>query len=207
MIFDPASLNLSALFVDPHMFDSRRTWRRAGFHVQDPAKDIECMVAAHPSAPGCLFKRYTNDVSRKKQHENYARRLAGAEALAKFIANERLAHVVVAKKRLCKLSDRFRPSHILVVERLDIFSEDESARRYRDVADPVLRDLLAVLVRFKGLDSNSKNVAFTRDGRIAFVDLEHWDRTDRDRVRLKNIGDYLSKEKFKLARKILGTLE
>ena len=70
-----------------------------------------------------------------------------------------------------------------------------------------LRDLLRVLVKFKGLDSNSKNVAIARDGRIAFVDLEHWDRTDRDRVRLKSIATYLSKSQRKIAKKILGDLE
>ena len=71
----------------------------------------------------------------------------------------------------------------------------------------MLRDLLRVLVRHRGLDSNSKNVQFTRDGKIAFVDLEHWDRTDRDRVRLKSIGDYLSKSGRRLARRILEELE
>lgn len=207
MVFDPRSLALDALFVDPDMFDSRRAWQRTGFEVLDPAKVTECMVAAHPLAPGYLFKKYANDISLKEQRKNYEMRLAGAGGLAKFIATERLSHVVVPQKHLHELPKKFRshdrPSYILVVERLDILGKDESARRYGDIAEPVLRELLRVLVAFKGLDSNSKNVQFTRDGRIAFVDLEHWDRDDRDEVRLKSIGNYLSKEKLKLARRIL----
>jgi len=31
--------------------------------VLDPAKDTECMVAAHRSAPGYLFKKYTDESS------------------------------------------------------------------------------------------------------------------------------------------------
>jgi septum formation topological specificity factor MinE len=211
MTFDPASISLDALFVDPDMFDSRRAWRRAGFEVLDPAKDTECMVAAHPSTPGYLFKKYGNDVSPKEQSKNYAARIEGAAQLAKFITAERLAHVVVPQKHLHELPKKFRshdrPTYILVVERLNILGKDESARRYHDIAEPVLRELLSVLVRYKGLDSNSKNVQFTRDGKIAFVDLENWGRKDRDEVRLKSIGNYLSKERLKLARKILDELE
>ena len=211
MIFDPKAFPLDALFVDPRMFDSRRSWKRAGFEVLDPAKDTECMVAAHPSAPGCLFKKYTIDVSPKEQRANYRARIAGAEALALFIAAEGLVHVVAPRKYLHDLSGAFRtddqPAHVLVVERLNIVGRSASEDRYRNIAEPILRDLLRVLVRFKGLDSNSKNVQFTQAGKIAFVDLENWERTDRERVRLKSIGEYLSKDRYKLAKKILGDLE
>jgi hypothetical protein len=211
MTFDPTSLDLNALFVEPGMFDSRAAWRAAGFTILDPAKVTECMVAAHPSAPGHLFKKYTNNVSLKEQGKNYETRIAGAEALAKFIDRKCLQHVVVPRKHLHELPKKFRThdrsSYVLVVEHLAILGKDESERRYHDVAEPVLRELLRVLARFKGLDSNAKNVQFTRDGRIAFVDLEHWDRQDRDKVRLKSIGSYLSKEKLKLARRILAELE
>ncbi len=212
MTFHPESIDLGALFVDPAMFASRSAWRRAGFAVLDPAKVSECMVASHPSAPGYLFKKYADDVPPKEQRKNYQARIEGAEKLAKLVARERLQHVVVPRKRLHELPKRFRsrdrPSYVLVVERLDVLGPDESVLRYRDVAEPVLRELLRVLVRFKGLDSNAKNVPFTRDGRIAFVDLEHWDRReDRGEVRLKSIGRYLSAERLELARRILDDLE
>lgn len=207
MTFDPKSLKLDALFLDRSMFDSRAAWRRAGFTVVDPSKPSECMAASHPSAPGYLFKKYADDVPIKEQNKNYETRIEGAAKLARFIEKEGLRHVVVPQKSLHDLPRRFgKSSRILVAERLDILGPDESMHHYRDVAEPVLRDLLRVLVKFKGLDSNAKNVPFTRDGRIAFVDLEHWDR-DRDKIRLKSIGNYLSKERLKLARKILDELE
>ena len=208
MVFDPKSLDLDKLFTDADMFDSRRTWRLTGFDVLEPAKKTECMVAAHRSAPGYLFKKYADDVSQKEQHANYAARIEGAGRLAEFVRHEDLQHIVVPKKHLHELPKSFRkPACVLVVERLDIVGSEASERRYRNVADGVLRDLLRVIVRFKGLDSNSKNVQFTQGGKIAFIDLENWGRTDRDEVRLKSIGSYLSKDRLKLARKILDELE
>ena len=208
MPFDPKALDLDGLFSDPDMFESRKAWRRAGFDVLDPAKDTECMVAAHPSAPGYLFKKYADDVSQKEQRENYAARIEGAARLAELIRRERLAHVVAPRKHLHALPKSFgKSSSVLVVERLDIVGRDESERRYHDIADGVLRDLLRVLVALPGLDSNSKNVQFTRDGKIAFVDLENWGRKDRKEVKLKSIGSYLSKDRLKLARRILDELE
>jgi len=211
MAFDPKSLDLGALFHDPSMFDSRRAWRRTGFEVLDPAKNSECMVAAHPSAPGCLFKKYTPAVSPKEQRKNYRARIEGAEALARLIATKGLKHVVAPKKHLHELPRSFqtddRPALVLVVERLDVVGRSASEARFHDVAEPVLRELLVVLTHHKGLDSNSKNVQFTRAGQIAFVDLENWARTDRHRVRLKSIGEYLSSDRRKLARKILRELK
>ena len=206
--FDPKSLDLGRLFADPDMFDSRRTWRRAGFDVLDPAKDTECMVAGHPAAPGCLFKKYVDAVSQKEQSANYAARIEGAVRLAEIIRRERLQHVVVPGKHLHDLPKSFgKSSSVLVVERLDVVGPGESERRYRDIAEVVLRELLHVLVALPGLDSNSKNIQFTRGGKIAFVDLENWGRTDRDKVRLKSIGSYLSKDRLKIARRILDELE
>jgi hypothetical protein len=204
VIFDPKSLDLAALFVDPDMFDKRRAWRRAGFDILDPAKDTECMVAAHPSAPGYLFKKYADDVSKKEQNANYAARIEGAARVAEIIRREGLQHVSVPQKYLHELPKSFgKKARVLIVERIDIVGREESERRYQDIADNVLRELLRVLVALPGLDSNSKNVQFTYDGKIAFVDLENWGRTDRDKVRLKSIGSYLSPNKLTLARAIL----
>ena len=206
MSFDPRALDLDRIFTDPDMFDSRKAWRRAGFDVLDPAKDIECMVAAHRSAPGYLFKRYGDDVSKKEQRENYTARIEGASRLAELIRRENLQHVVVPRKYLHDLPRSFGKSSVLVVERLDVVGRDASERRYHDVDEVVLRDLLRVLIAFPGLDSNSKNVQFTHEGKIAFVDLENWRRRDRKEVQLKSIGSYLSKERRKLAHRILDEL-
>lgn len=206
MSFDPTALHLDTLFTDRDMFDSRKAWRRAGFDVFDPAKDTECMVAAHASAPGYLFKKYPDRIAQTVQRDNFAARAKGAARVAALIRDERLEHVVVPQKHIHVLSKRFgKDVQVLVVERIDIVGTDASEQRYENIAEPVLRDLLRVLVKFPGLDSNSKNVQFTRGGKIAFIDLENYRRPDRKDVTLRSIRNYLSKEKFKLARTILGS--
>ena len=164
------------------------------------------MIAGHRSAPGYLFKKYSDDVSHREQRDNYAARLEGARRVAVLIRREGLQHVVVPKKYLHALPRSFGKSSILIVERINVVGSEASERRYRDIADPVLRDLLRVLIEVPGLDSNSKNVQFTREGKIAFVDLENWNRRDRSAVTLKSIGNYLSKDRRKLASKILDDL-
>jgi hypothetical protein len=205
-VIDFASIPFDELFVDPHMFDSRGSWKRAGFVVLDPAKETECMVAAHPRAPGYLFKKYAADVSQREQNANFRARLEGATRLACLVAEQRLQHVVVPRKHLHDLPGQFKSdghtSRILVVERVDVVGRRETERRFHEIAEPVLRALTA----FPGLDSNSKNVQFTRDGKIAFVDLENWEKKGRDRVRLKSIREYLSRDGRRRAKKILAEL-
>ena len=110
-------------------------------------------------------------------------------------------------KHLHELPRSFgKRAHVLVVERLDVVGTEESERRYSDICEPVLRDLLRVLVELPGLDSNSKNVQFTRAGRVAFVDLENWNNPNRREVTLKSIGTYLSRDGRRLARRILDEI-
>jgi hypothetical protein len=203
--FDPISLNLAAWFDDPDMFRSRKAWSRAGFDVCDPAKDTECMVAAHPSAPGYLFKKYPDDFrSQREQRENFAARLEGSVRLGRFINKHGLVHIKAPRKHVHVLPRTFgRDNQVLIVERLDIVGTKETEDRFHDIDESVLRELIAVLTAFRGLDSNSKNVQFTTDGKIAFVDLENWQRAWRKDVRLRSIRTYLSKRGRRLAERLL----
>lgn len=202
MKFDPTSIDLRALFRDPSMFDSRAAWTRAGFQVIAGSSPTACMVAAHPSAPGYLFKKFTSAVSRKDQNENYAARIEGARRLAKLIRKKKLRHVVVPKKNLHDLPRDFgKRARILVVERLVVLDHDATALRYRGISEDVLREVLTMISKFRGLDSTILNVPFLHDGRVAFIDLEHWSR--KKRTRLKTIGGYLTAENRALALKLL----
>ena len=190
------------------MFHSRKKWQRAGFDVREQAKDTEVLVAALPSAPGYLFKKYPNDFrSQREQRENFAARLEGATRLARFIEKRGLRHIVAPRKYVHDLPRSFG-SHcqVLVVERLDILGTRKSEEHFHEISEPTLRELISVLIEFRGLDSNSKNVQFTTDGKIAFVDLENWQRAYRKEVRLSSIGTYLSKSGRKLANKLLDDL-
>lgn len=209
-------VEIDQLFHDPDMFRSRDDWRDAGFEVLGRSSDSKIMVASHASTPGVLFKKYADEISLKEQIENYERRVEGARRVRELIAARSLTRVVAPKKRIAELPRRFagkkRSSYVLIVEQLPILSEDASRRAYEDIDEGTLHDLIVVLSAFRGLDSTVKNVPFTSRGQVAFIDTEHWDRhADRDwrdqRPFLKYIGEYLSSDSRKLAKRIVEKLK
>lgn len=209
MALDPRStLDLRSLFVDPKMFASRDRWRRAGFHVFDRLSDDKIMVAHHDAAPGYLFKKYVDAVDEAKQIDNYERRIDGANRVRAYVDDRRLHRIVVPHKWLYRLSDDFgskkRPAHVLVVDRVKLLDDSTSKHAYASIDAELLRQLCAVLMKFRGLDSAVMNVPFTDDGRLAFIDTEHWNRRSKSKKFLDHISAYLSKDGKKLAKKIHG---
>jgi hypothetical protein len=205
--FDPKSLDLGRLFVDPDMFDSRDDFRAAGFDVLRRSSDNTIMIGAHISAPGVLFKKYASALSADDQLENYDRRARGARELRRFVEKRGLRGIDVPEKRILELPRAFgRRPHILVVSRLDILGESASKIAYRTISEDVLDDLCEVVVEFPGLDSNTGNVPMTRSGHVAFVDTEHWRRRD-EKPHLRHISAHLSRRGWERAQKILRRLE
>jgi hypothetical protein len=214
MALDPDLIK--KLFVDPDMFDSADAWSEAGFKIVRSSENKIC-VASHKLAEGYLFKKYVNSGKRdslKDQLDNYETRIEGARKLRDLIDEQHLRHVVVPRKWLRELPSNFgsrkQPAHILVVERLDLLDADASEREYGRIDADALRELCIVLHAFRGLDSTAKNVPFTTDGKIAFIDTEHWDRhsgKSKQRKFLRYIEAHLSSDRRGLAKKLWNSLE
>lgn len=212
MTFDPKSLDLAKLFVDPKMFDSRDKFRAAGFKVFERSNDDKIMVASHEDAKGYLFKKYSASTSMEAQLENHEKRVKGARKVQELIEADHLEHVVVPQKYLHELPREFSrkgPSHVLIVERLSLMSTDDSKKQYRRISEDVLRDLCTVFFSFPGLDSVVDNVPFTKDGKIAFIDTEHWERRrskwkEGSRPHMRHID--LSRDREKFAKKVFKKL-
>lgn len=204
----PAAIDLRGLFRDPDMFDSNRSWRKAGFAVEGEGLESNIMVASHPSAPGYLFKKYSKKISPKDQLKNYRRRLEGAEKLRALIAAQQLTRIVVPQKWLHELPPEFSrkgtSSYVLVVEKLTLLESSASKRMYRGLDNEALRQLCTVLATFRGLDSGVRNIPFTDRGQMAFIDTERWD--DEKKVPLKRIREYLSDAQRKRAERIFEAL-
>ena len=175
----PASINLEKLFRKSSMFDSIRAWREAGFEIIRESEE-KILVASHKGADGYLFKKYGSDNPRSynEQLEKYQSRIAGARLLREHLEANQIDRIVVPRKWLCALPDKFdvrrgKPSYIVVVERYDILDRDKSKRRYREIDKDLLRDLCTILFKFRGLDFTPRNVPFTRDHKIAYIDTEY----------------------------------
>jgi len=204
-MFAPASLDLKGLFCDRTMFESSSRWRKRGFAVEGEGDESDIMTASHPSAPGYLFKKYSDDkVSPKDQLENYRRRIKGAKKLRAYVADQRLTRIVVPGKSLHELPSEFdrkgKTSYVLIVEKMTLLDAAASKQMYRGLDNEGLRQLCVVLIEFRGLDSGVRNIPFTDQGQMAFIDTERWD-DDRE-VPLKRIRAYLSDEQWAFAKKI-----
>jgi hypothetical protein len=216
MAFDPAASNLSALFRNPDMFESADDWADAGFEIIR-ASDNKITVASHESVPGYLFKKYVNSGKREAlddQLKNYQTRLEGARRIRRLIDAKKLEHAVAPRKWLRTLPEEFgsrgEPAHILIVERLNLLDADASEKAYGRIDERVLRDLCVVLYAFRGLDSTTKNLPHTTDGKIAFIDTERWNRhgdreKNRQRPWLKYLNEHLSRSSMKFAIALLSS--
>jgi hypothetical protein len=206
---DPSLLDLGALFRGADMFDSRDSWRAAGFQIVNRSSSGKIMVARHPSAHGLLFKRYTNDRSLKDQAENYESRVEGARRLRSFVEDHHLSWIAVPRKWILELPRSFsrrEPSHVLVVEQLDVCSDEQTKATYQRIDPAVLNELCIILYHFRGMDSNPKNLPFVSDGRIGLIDTEHWDRGS-SKSYLHHVREYLASDSLKIAKKIFRHLE
>lgn len=167
------------------------------------------MVASHPSVRGLLFKKYASSLSQRDQRKNYARRLEGARQLRAFMGAHGLTSLVAPHKWIMELPRgmaRREPSHVLVVERLELLGDEDTKLAYQAISPQALSQLCCALFHFRGMDSNAKNLPFTVGGQIALIDTEHWDRGS-SKAYLHHVGEYLPRERRQLAKKIFKRLE
>ncbi len=193
------------------MFSSKRSFVAAGFDVKQAASH-NIMVGSHPSVERYLFKKYNNTVPLDEQEENYRNRVRGAEKVRQIIDRYRLRHLVVPRKWLYELpkkfSERRQSAYVLVVERIDLLSVDESAKRYRTIDPAALDALCHVLFKFSGFDAAIHNLLFTTSGQISFIDTESWDRSPRPGTRVfRRIDEEITKESRKRVARMFEKLD
>lgn len=198
----PIFAQLADLFTDPRTFTSFNRFSLAGFSLV-PHAAHKIMTGRHRRAKGYVFKKYDDSLSDRKQLKNYMRRIEGARLLRSFIAERAFEHVVAPRKWLYELPDRFSHRYLVVADKLDLLADDYTLRKYRRISEEQTRELATVLFYFRGLNSWTKNLPFTDDGRIAFIDTERWYR-DKDYLRM--IGDALPIDRRAQAQRVYKEL-
>ena len=206
------SLDYPRLFSDPRMFDSRKAFVAAGFKVKQ-VRDESIMVGEHPSVPSYLFKKFSHNVDRDEQRDNYHTRVKGANAIRSMIERYRLDRLVVPHKWIYELTSSFskrrRSAELLIVERMNLLDMDETVRRYRSIDRTTLEQLCRVLHEFSGFDSAIHNLRFTTAGQIAFFDTESWDRSPRSPVIrvFRRLAEEFTKDSKKIVKQLFDRLD
>ena len=198
----PIFPQLADLFTDARTFASFHRYQSAGFSLV-PHAPHKIMTGRHRRAKGYVFKKYDDSLSDRKQLKNYMRRIEGARLLRSFIAERGFEHVVAPQKWLYELPDRFSHRYLVVADKLDLLADDYTLRKYRRISEEQTRELATVLFYFRGLNSWTKNLPFTDDGRIAFIDTERWYR-DKDYLRM--VGDALPVDRRDQAKRVYKEL-
>lgn len=173
----PSEINLDKLFPKETHFDSAGKLRRNGFDVvRDGTSNERVTVFGHRSVPGYLFKKFLTNVSysQEKQLGSYERRVRGGRALKVHLERFAITGIVVPRKWLCDLPSRFnvhkKPSQIIVVEKCHLLDHARAKQLYRDISNDTLKDLCTIFFTFKRVDFSTRNMPFTTEGKIAFID-------------------------------------
>ena len=172
----PPEVDLDSLFPRKSIFDSVDNLEEAGFQIVRASTKDRVTVFGHPSLPGYLFKKFLHDVKHpyKKQLASYKKRVHGAVALKAHIDALNINSLVVPRKWLCKLPPRFRADgrrqYIVVVEKYNLLERDKTKQLYRAIPKETIRDLCTIFFAFKRVDFAVRNMPFTTDGKIAFID-------------------------------------
>ena len=172
----PPKVNLDSLFQRKSLFDSIDNLAEAGFQIVRASTKGRVAVFGHPSLPGHLFKKFLRDANRpyKKQLASYERRVEGARALRGHLDALSIASIVVPRKWLCELPWRFRhdgrPQHVIVVEKYDLLERDATKKCYAALPKNTVRDLCTIFFAFQRVDFAVRNMPFTTDGKIGFID-------------------------------------
>ena len=172
----PPEIDLDSLFRRKSIFDSHDDLEEAGFQIVRASTKNRVTVFGHESLPGYLFKKFLRDVKHpyKKQLASYKKRVGGARALKVHLDALHIDSIVVPRKWLCELPSKFRSDgrrqHIVLVEKYSLLTRDKTNQLYRALPKDTIRDLCTIFFAFKRVDFAARNMPFTPDGKIVFID-------------------------------------
>lgn len=158
---------------------NRTTFEEAGFYILDSRPRSFIHVARHPLLPGHLIKVYFDDDPRKKQNLSswkwLVRRCVGAEKVRRAIVTYHASHFTVATKYIYRFpaSTENHPACLLVTD-MNLVSPAENRRAWKEkISRKHLEELYWIITAAKGSSYRPDNIAYTRDGKFAFIDTEY----------------------------------
>lgn len=189
----PAVKGLERIDFKLSDFADRGSLREGGFRLVEGSKRVhhdQIMVAGHPELSGYLLKSYPllgDKISPYRRLLEYCVRCEKAAVVRHYIAEQRCRYLTVPSKWIYWLGSRSVSRratagyYLLIVEEMDLLSEEEAEVWYRTHCDGWVEEVLRLYLAMGGLDCNPENLPVTRDGKIALLDTEHvgWGHAER----------------------------
>ena len=199
----PIKPELDALFSSTRVILNLKTLEAAGFKKSKPRKFTRLIVTSHPQFPGYIFKLYLDAQRYYKNTYEYIHwmmRVQGVEKVRHEINARGLQELFKAPKKWIYILPSTTSSRckdyackhcILVEEDMELFSDAENKALWTsDFVSPQLLEGLFHILKTVGLDDCLKpdNLPFSKDGRVAFIDTQTFDR----HVEYKRLLPFLS---------------
>lgn len=173
----PAKAPLDQIFDSPQVVSSAESLKEAGFFFAPPRDNKRLIAAKHPHIPGYMVKLFLDSQTRPPTlWKDWIHRIKGAQLIQESIDKHGFQHILkVPKKWIYHLPHPVRYHYILVVEDMHIVTAKKNASKYHKATKKQLDALYVILTENRLVDSiYIDNIPFSEDGRIAFIDTEHY---------------------------------
>lgn len=184
---------LDKMFKERGYPGSQKGFMKMGFRNFTRPDSRGAQVFKHRSCGGYLFKLYANNDGSIDEGRVLANRIKGAEVIRQYIEDQGYqAYFKVPKKWLYYHDSASH--YILVVEDMKILNQEKNMKAWKSkkVNEGLLQALAATLKDLGLIDSiYIDNIPFCNDGKIAFIDTEHYHNSQP--VRLSVLDQRLPK--------------
>lgn len=192
----PIKRKLDLLFSKTRLLDSFEAMEKAGFEILKTNSELN--VAKHPDIPGYVFKFYLDSHDNEPRFQKlklkedfisenslWLLRIHGSKRVQKIIEDYHFEkYFKVSRGWIYKLPKDPKasgpyPKHSIFIEKdMGILSDPENEACYRQISDKELLKAFYILLKESGLYDSVyiDNNPFCKDGKIAFVDTEEYDR-------------------------------
>jgi hypothetical protein len=183
----PMRLMLDAIFLKARVTTDEDTFYRAGFEIIAQGPRSYICVAKHNKMPGYLVKAYLDTELKekfdRKSWQWLVRRCQGASKIRHIIQSRHIRYFIVPDKWIYCLpaepsppNDSAHTRHlaVLLVSDMNLTSEKRNYYAWsHDITKRHLDELYEIISRAKGSSYRPDNIAYTKNGKFAFIDTEY----------------------------------
>lgn len=194
---------LDLIFSDEHVIKNERTLQMNHFTIASWKGKNNILVAKNSNVKNYVFKLFLDSQGVPHEWYHYIKRIEGSLAIGKMIASKGFeASFKVPKKCLYLLpkaqTKREGSLFILVAEKIQLKSAEENRKKWKSskLNETFLKQVYTLINELGLIDSvYIDNIPFSKDGKVAFVDTEHYNVFP---VNFKKLEHYLHPTKKKI---------
>lgn len=197
----PMKSQLDAIFKASRVSSTSSTLKKAGFNTPEARPISKAVVSKHPKLKGYLVKLYLDETPDIKDAEKWLLRIKGAQIAQNLIDKHGCHHYFKVPKKWIyplpenpsSLINHQRKHFILLVENLNPLKSKENKECYLNEMSYDLLQNIQKIIEQGGLDDSIvvANLPFCKDGRLAFLDTEVFNRWP---IRYHLLAKHLSKK-------------